>query len=503
MEIGEPGRRWRWDAGRVLLAAGALLAAGHAALFWTLDALPFQDLPNHLTRAVAEVDLLFHGGARFGRLFVLEPVVSPYLAGDVLLAGLVALFGEAVAGRVWLILVAASFPIALAVYLRVTRHDRLTILVASVLSIYLTTDRFFLFGMHHFRLGVALVLLALAAWEVWLRSGSAGGYLSWTALLVTGYLVHLSALLFTAAAAGLTALVSLWMRQTRWARPLAGSLPVLALLAWQSLSSSGAPGGEVTWGAAEKFYRTLFPFLRYRVRADGVLMLLFALTCLTLLLGGRMLRSDRRFVTAGLLSALFLAAYAVMPYSSGPLFFLDARAMPLAACFALVAALSAWEHGARRRAVVAALAICLAAGNLAQLALRLPRSNAIMRDYRALAASLPPEARVFTVASAPDDGRTNPLFHAGSYATLDGGALTPYIFAGGATPYFRYRAPPVRPLSEYWYYDGRVPDRQAREAIVANYDYVLLGNPYDPARLPIAVEPVARNRGATLLRIVR
>ncbi len=129
-----------------------------------------------------------------------------------------------------------------------------------MLSIYLTTDSFFLFGMHHFRLAVALVLLALAAWEVWLRNGSAGAYLAWTILVVTGYLVHLSALVFTAAAAGATTLVSLWMRQTRWARPLAGSLPIAGLLvAWQSLSSSGAPGGQMTWRAATKVYRSPVP----------------------------------------------------------------------------------------------------------------------------------------------------------------------------------------------------------------------------------------------------
>ncbi len=38
---------------------------------------------------------------------------------------------------------------------------------------------------------------------------------------------------------------------------------------------------------------------------------------------------------------------------------------------------------------------------------------------------------------------------------------------------------------------------------MASYDYVLIGNPYDPARLPLTLEPVARNDHAVLLRIVR
>lgn len=493
----------RRDAAEVLLlVAGTMLAAGYLALFWTLDSAPFQDLPNHLTRAAAEADLLLHGGARFGRMFTLAPVISPYVAGDALLAGLVAAFGERAAGSLWTIVVAASYPLALAAYLRVTGHGRFTILVASVLGLYLTTDAFFLFGMHHFRLAVALVLVALAAWEVWLRTGSAGAFVAWTLLVLLGLLVHLSALVFDAAAAGVIGAVALGARRTRWSRILAGFLPVAVLTAWQAWSASGVPGGVAAWDASTKLVRVLFPYYRYTWKTDHVMMLVFGLACLLLVLGGRVSRAGRRSLTAALLSLLFLAMYAVMPTSRGPIHFIDERALPLAATFGLVAVLAVAEGGARLRRVVAVLAICLSAANLGLLASHLLRSNAVMRDYRALVAQLPARARVLPVASAPKDGYVRPFQHAGVFATLDAGALTPYVFAGGATPYFRYRVPPVRPLDEFWYADGLTPDAEQREAIVAGFDYVLIGVPYDPARLPIPLERVARNRSAELLRIV-
>ena len=81
-------RRVDGDVPRLVIIAGALVALGHVALFWTLDALPFQDLPNHFTRAAIMVDLFLHHGQRYGADFVLEPQLSPYLGGDVILYAL-------------------------------------------------------------------------------------------------------------------------------------------------------------------------------------------------------------------------------------------------------------------------------------------------------------------------------------------------------------------------------------------------------------------------------
>lgn len=501
--LGGGARPSRSYATRAALAGGALVAAAHVALFWMLDALPFQDLPNHLTRAVIEVDLFVHGGARFGDLFAFEPKFSPYMGGDVLLAGLVAAFGHGAAGKLWVIGVAASLPLSLAVYLRVTRHTPASIVIACTLSLYLSTDWFFVMGMHHYRLAVAFVLLALAAWEVWLRDGSAGALLGWTLLLATGYLIHLSALLFCALGAGVAALVALAMRETSWRRSVIGGVPLVALLAWQAASGRGLPAGAQDWGGLKKLWRLVSPFYRYDWLVDGALLLGFAALCALLLARGRATRGDRRFVTAASLAVAFLGAYAAIPYSRGGVAAADARALPLVAIFGLLAALAAAERGGARTTLATAIALALATANLAALSAHLLRDNAVMRDYRSLAAQLPPGARVLPVASGARHGHTYPFQHAGAFATLDAGAYTPYLFSGAVTPHFRYRAPIAVPVGESWYPEGKTLSEDQRAAIASSFEYLLLFDPFDPARVTVGAEPVARNGAARLLRVIR
>jgi hypothetical protein len=66
---------------KAALAGATLVAAGYVALFWSLDAVPFQDLPLHLTRATIETDILLHGGERYGKAFAFHPAVMPYIGG--------------------------------------------------------------------------------------------------------------------------------------------------------------------------------------------------------------------------------------------------------------------------------------------------------------------------------------------------------------------------------------------------------------------------------------
>jgi len=487
------------------VVCGALVAAGYVALLWLLDAAPFQDLPLHLTRAAIETDIVLHGGERFGSDFAFAPAFTPYIGGDAVLASLVAAFGPGVAARLWVILVAASFPVALAIYLRAARYSGYSILIASILALYLATDWFFLSGMHHFRLAVACVLMALAAWEVWLRSAWRGAYVAWMALVAVGYLIHLSALLFTAAGAASIAVVAYVMRQTNWRRIVAGLAPLFAAVLWQlSMTAVEAEGDVRTWGSAtRKLVALVAPFARYEWPADGALLLGFAIAAGLLVVGSRVGRSDGRFVSAVLLTLTYLALYVAMPFASGRFSHLDVRAVPLAATFALVAALAAAESAGRHSRAAVWVALLVALGNLALLERHLVRHNRTLRAYRVMAARIPRDARVLPIATRPLDGFTNPFLHAGAFATLDAGAFMPYLSNGGATPYFRYRTPPDRRLSPFWYQMSENPDGGTRADIASNFQYLLVMNPFDPGRLPVAAEVVAKSHIATLLRVLR
>lgn len=487
--------------------AAAVLAAGYLLLFWSLDASPLQDLPNHLARAVVEADLLLRGGERFGSLFTVQLRFWPYVGGDVALIALVAAFGPDVAGRLWMIAVAASLPIALGVYLGAAGHSRQTILLSTVLSLYLTTDWFFLSGVHHYRLGIAFVLVALATLQAWLRHGTWGSFAMWAVSLTLAYLMHLAGLLFALAGAGIVGTVLLVARKTTWRRAFAGTLPAAVLIAWQVHDAGGAPSGELAWGGIMKIPKLFSNFYRYEGLADAALLVAFAGACGLLLAHHRPwreLRADERFIAAVSLALLFLGMYAVMPFSSGGLFYIDTRALPLVVTFALVACLAAAEGAKPPPRSAVALALLVAAGNLAVISAPLLKHNAALRAYRAIAAQAPPGARVLPVATAPRDGHVDPYLHAGAFATLDRGVMTPYLFTGGPTRYFQYKVPPrMGAAHEFWYQRGETLAPEVWSDIVEHFDYLLVKKPYDPARLPVATLEVARDDVAALLKIVR
>jgi len=484
-----------------LFVAGALLVAAYLSLLWSLDGLPFEDTPNHLSRAVVIADLLFHGGRRFGHAFTFQLAFAPYILSDLALAPLVEAFGPYSAGRLWMMLVAASLPVSVAVYLRLTGHSAYSVVIACVLALYLGTDWFFVNGFGSFRLAVAWTLLATAVWLRYLRSGTAWAYLAHVAILVAGYLTHLSALLFSAAAVGTVAVVALVSRQAPRARLAWGGLPLAALFGWHVLSS-GPDEGTALWRlpVAKKILRLASSFDRFDVVTETVLVVLFAVACGLMAVGWRRARASARVVTPAVLSLAFLGVYVALPYEKGEITYIDVRAVPVIAIFALLSAVAIAEQRARRSWVVAALAIALAGANLWVLAAHLRPANAEMLRYRAVAARIPPGAVVLPIMTRPRVGRSEPYANAGTLATIEAAAMTPYIFQGIAQPYFRARALPWAP-AEYWYVYGADPGDAA--LIARTYDFVLAMTPFDRARLPVRTEEVARNDAAVLLKLNR
>src|SRR5512136_1425059 len=98
--------------------AGFALMAAYVVVFGWYSGYSLQDHPNHLARAVAMSDLIFHGGALFGASFQYHFSLVPYLLDDLTLAGAVELFGARGASGLWVALVVASFPCAVLFYLR-------------------------------------------------------------------------------------------------------------------------------------------------------------------------------------------------------------------------------------------------------------------------------------------------------------------------------------------------------------------------------------------------
>ena len=96
---------------RAGFVAFGLITAAYIIVFARFTMFPFQDFPNHLTRATVLADLLFHHGAMFGPMFEFRFIPEPYLLGDLMLAGLVEIFGPTAAGALWNTVVLLSGPL--------------------------------------------------------------------------------------------------------------------------------------------------------------------------------------------------------------------------------------------------------------------------------------------------------------------------------------------------------------------------------------------------------
>jgi O-antigen/teichoic acid export membrane protein len=502
---GSPRRLRLPSVTAVLAVGGAALAAGYVVLLLGLDGLPYQDVPNHVARAVITSDLLFDGGRRFGDRFTFQPMLAPYILHDLGLAALVRVLGPYLAGRAWMVLSLLSLPAAVAVFLRSRGYARHTVVLACVLCLYLGTDFTFVTGFTSYRLALAVTVLSLAAWQGYLESGSRRALVGWIGGLLGGYLLHLSAPFFAGFAAVALAGLAARRRGRELALPTAvlpraalGLAPLLLLAAWQLRTAGVAPPGDTRFQPPfEKLTGAFLPFHRYDLPTEAGLFLLLAAALALAARGWR--TAGREAIAPALVALLFFALYAALPYGQAYISYIDLRALPFAWLFVVIAALGVADR-ARPSWAVAALSLALVAANQAVLSGHLLRHDAVMRDYRRIAAQLPENATFVPVVTRPRDGTTNPYLHAGNFATIERGARSPYLFSAGVTSYFRPHQYISAP-SEFWYQKGIRPNDGT--ALACAYRYLLVLTPMDWRRLPVPTRLLAGNATAELREVTR
>ncbi len=512
----------RLSDARRLRIAGALaiaLLVAYGAVLLLLAPLPLQDLPDHVARAVAMNDLLFHGGSRFGSIFHYRFLFVPYLLGDLILTVAVGLWGPVLGGAMWSVLVLLSLPCAVVFYLKVqhTAPDRRVL--AVLLSLYLATDWFFLVGFMSFRLAVAMTIATLALAELFRRTRSATRFAAYACALVLGYLMHLSTVVFVGAALGVAALLRLWTRRTEWRTEIALFAPIVAVLMWHFgvanhyRDASDPATSPYQWGTLwGKFVRLDSEFIRFAPHSDELMLLALA-ACLFALVGvpnSRQLRNPR-VLEALATSAVFMALYFVFPMAYSEAGYVDIRPLPLASLYLVFACLSVepqvptvrTTHATRTWLAVSAAAL-LAAVNLAYLTRHWVADGKWLAQYRAIVASIPTQARVLPIYTHGREGHIVPFLHVDSYVAIDRTGVEPYVFAGdngNPMKYFRYRHRPYDP-PETWY--GDVPRGEVSwTAVSRDYDFLMLTQPFDPKLLRIPTRTVAANSSAALLAVVK
>jgi hypothetical protein len=495
-------------------AGGLVLIAAYCILFVMLSPLPVQDFPDHLARAVAMDDLIFHGGAHFGSIYHFHLEWIPYLLGDFILTAAVAVFGTTGGAAFWVLLVFLSLPCAALFYLRVRGIDPESRSLALLLSIYFATDWFFLMGFLSFRVAVAMLIATLALVEMLRTKWSYPIFALYSGAIILDYFMHLSPIIFLFAALGVTALLRLWLRTTTLKTEVALFLPVLAVLAWHfSVANryrepTDPVAGTYLWGTwHSKFARVGSEFFHFVPYTDVLLVLLLA-ACLFARTGIPRARDLRQPLVLELLTlaALFVAIYFILPIGYSEAFYIDTRPLPLASFFFVAACLALPRPDPathpRREPVALLLAALLAIGNLAYLARHFIAERTWVSQYRAVVAAIPVHGRVLPVYTRGGEGAVVPFLHVSGYLSIDRAAVEPYVFAGdngNPMKYFRYIHRPYDP-PEDWY--GEIPRGPVDwQAVARDYDFLVVTKPYDPAVFKLPTKTVADDSSATVLAI--
>lgn len=492
--------------------AAAVLVLCYIALLLR-GALPLQDYPNHLARALVLGDLIGQHGAHFGSLFQYHPLPTPYIMGDLLLSAAIEVFGVQSAAILWSVLIFLSLPAALLFYLRTTAIPNDGKLLLFIASLYLSTDWFFLMGFLEFRLGVALTLVTLAQAERFRGGPSFSSWMGYGCLLIIGYATHLATALFAAVLIAGTAAFRLCRGRSRLSTELWLVLPCAIVLGYYFVFAVGyrQPGDLVEnpylWGPVLlKIYDLAGELYRYGTRTDSALfvLLLASVVCYV----GR-LRDWRQDKVAEplTLAGLMLIVYVALPRGYSEAYFVDVRALPLATLFTLIAVMRGGSPDplkpSGQPALGIALALLLATINLVYLAQHFQTHNRWLQQYRAVVARIPEGSRVLPIYTQISDGRVFPFRHAFAFALIDRGAFVPYLQTGdtgNAQKYIRYLHRPYAP-PENWYNE---PDSASPDwpRVTCEYQFILATEPFDPKRLgTLQTKLVARNASAALFKL--
>lgn len=536
--------------------AVALLGAGYLVLIARLTSFPFEDFPAHLARAQVLGDLLFHHGAQWGGIFAFHFQPVPYLLHDLILTTLVAALGTAAGGVAFNALVVLSLPCALLYYMHVNRLSSQARPLVILVSLYLATDWFFLVGFAAFRLAIALLIVCIALADALRERWSPRLYGVYLAVLLVGYLEHLTVPTFLAATLTVSACVRLVFGRTSARQELRLWLPVIALLAVYFGALAGPHHAaspdyySFEWGTLKSKITGLQDELfRYGGRTNRPLTALLAFSLLWPV--RRALFSRRLSAPAVLeqiaLAVTFLGVYLVLPATYSGAAYVDVRALPMIVLFVLFAVLhldAAAREDTRQTgsefagAPALAAAVVLAAVNLGYVGWHLEKDNAWMERFRAVVAQVPRGATVLPVFTYPRTSAV-PLMHAFAFVLLDRQGLSPYLFAGNLgdpMSYFTFVKHPYAPV-EQWYrfeeiwdrgqtFTFRTPGGQSyswrfrydpdqhdwRPAVLApvswgvvacTYPYIIATQPYDPAHIGVPTRIVTANSSAALLAVDR
>jgi hypothetical protein len=475
-----------------------LLGAAAVLVFWSFDALPFQDLPAHA--GLIALRHRFDASPFEQRFFVVAPHLGPYSLFRSLGDLLVVPFGPLGAIRAMASLPIVATPLALLWARRRLHRDRSP--TAGFYGIALGFGFMTLLGFASYLLGVAFLLVALTVWLELLVAADEGsphalGREIGIACLAPGvFLAHGHAFVLFLGIAGVSALST--GRRARRLLRLRALVPALLLAAWVAWRerASVVPAGSAPvphpafalhfQGVLAKLSLLVTPTLITRTGADVVVGLFVwaavavgvVATLRSLRAGGgesaadAASRAHSRAVLASLaaLAVVFLA----LPHSIGWFGFVDGRLVPLL----LLLGLMAIRRPALGRAQAAVFDKGAPAAAAAMVAIAFAASARFQSEasgwYEVLGA-IPANARILNLPIDPNSAvfTAHPFVHYDKLVLVGRPAVVSDVwFHQGSAIYPTAENPALRLPDTYSESDLRFVDWPAYR--LADWDYVLI-----------------------------
>jgi hypothetical protein len=482
---------------RSVLVAGMLMLLAFCLWSLSLLAAPFGDLPSHLVRS----DIVWKAFANLPSdpesPFLVDFPLRSYLLGDLMLGGLVQLFGWGAGGAVWstgaFILVPLSV-FAIASKLGLARRGSI---IAALFSTYPATSQFFVLGFHHFQIAAALLILGFAVVGDALSGRKTSlAWIGYWVLIVVSYFIHPAPFIFGGVVALLLGCYGLWKCRKEFLPRLATLWLPFAALSTLHFVVIGSNESLVSWGSVgDKLLRLGSLSVRYELSVEIAL-----LACLVAIgLWSLLKRPSSPAVHESNLWKLLLTLliiYFALPRETTTGFEVDSRALffvQIVMILIVAGRVDTWRTG-----LPLLLLVCVLAANLGLVGANLYRNNRWNLQYLELLAKLPPQSRFLPVETGPWPRPGNFMAHTPELAWFVNRSVSPYLFSRtNANPqvYFDYRDPTQAPVRTWYRREGPIT-----WSTFPGYSHVVVTRPVDLTLMPPGHQVVWRNDFGLVLR---
>ena len=411
-----------------------LVAIAVVGPIWAAEYPPLVDYPIHLARGY--ILYHFHDGG-FSDYLEIDDRPTPNLAIDAFLLALQPICDVRLAGTLFLtitlwLLLAGWHLLGCAI------HGKPTWLaLGGALVAY---HSMFLYGFINFSFGLAVFLVAAAAWLRWRTNWTWRRFLLVAIFALGCYFSHLSALIFLAGTALAVTFWDMVQQKKVTVAMIAWVLPVLAPFGFFFFVRGS--GGATTWNFPLKLVGALCLFRGYNRHADAAFIVGVAILLILLGLWSRRVRANGGVLFAGLgcVFMFLVGPYEIFGGSPG-----DARFIPAAAALVTLSL----ELAIPRKQALALLGLFLGLVfvRYGMIGGYWQSFQADLREQVGLFQAFPEHAKVYPLVRVSEQPgaqkRDLVSFHMIHYAVIDRHIYSPHLFTFAGQQPIRYKTPPI------------------------------------------------------------